>query len=91
MTNKYILVNKFFQPACTSNTLIQPHRPEHGQAPCVCVAIASQKTPLRHIVKNHFEIMSNIHQNTLNNTKMRLEISVSHFYVSNLRLFHYYT
>ena len=41
-------------------------------------------------MKNLFEIMSHIHQNTLSNTKMRLEISVSHFYVSNVRLSHYY-
>ena len=40
-------------------------------------------------VKNHFEIMSHIYQNTLNKTKMRLDISVSHFYVSNLRFPHY--
>ena len=63
------MVNKFFQPGCTSNTFIQPHRPEHGRVPCVGVAITSQKTPLHHIVKNHFEIMSHIHQNTLSKMK----------------------
>ena len=89
ITDKYFLINRFFQPACTSNRLIEPHRPDHVRVLCVNVAIAAQKNTSASIVKKHFEIMSHIHQNTSSNTKMRLEISVSRSYVSMMRLPNY--
>ena len=50
IADKYFLINGFFQPACTSNSLIQPHRPDHVRALCVNVAIAAQKNTSASIV-----------------------------------------
>ena len=43
ITDKYFLINRFFQPACTSNRLIEPHWPDHVRSLCVNVAIVAQK------------------------------------------------
>ena len=59
MYNLQIYFGKQVLPNCLYVKHINPTSlARTWSAPCVSVAIASQKTPLRHTVKNHFEIMS---------------------------------